>query len=277
VNIIPNSVRGMEVPYAVWHRETPAYAKLRAFGCAVLSYVDKVERRKLQAKAREAVFVGYSREKRGYRLLDSKTNKAFYSHTVVFYENKAGRLLTDSLSTPSAAPTSDYFDVDRSVEDEIEPMLDEMHQGANEEHNDADSRSTGGANDTSEDDRRGGADERDLRSGGANGQCPSSSCTVAEQHEEKEADHLRGECRMKKEVESENEAVGGARHRLRKKKRHKPSVKTLAVVNLQPQSGPMWRQKCRVVQRVRNVRGRRLVLHCASTRVRKALALKTLQ
>jgi hypothetical protein len=51
VNIIPSSVRGMEVPYAVWHRETPAYAKLRAFGCAVLSYVDKVERRKLQAKA----------------------------------------------------------------------------------------------------------------------------------------------------------------------------------------------------------------------------------
>ncbi|GMF17028.1 unnamed protein product [Phytophthora fragariaefolia] len=65
VNIMPSSVRGMEVPYAVWHRHTPAYEKLRTFGCAVLSYVNKVERRKMQAKEQEAVFVGYSREKRG--------------------------------------------------------------------------------------------------------------------------------------------------------------------------------------------------------------------
>ncbi|KAE8895745.1 hypothetical protein PF005_g19149 [Phytophthora fragariae] len=90
VNIMPNSTRDMEVPYAVWHRELPRYSRLRTFGCAVLAYVDKVERLKMQAKAREAIFVGYSREKRGYRLLDSKTRKAFYSHTTVFYEDKPG-------------------------------------------------------------------------------------------------------------------------------------------------------------------------------------------
>ncbi|OWZ03245.1 hypothetical protein PHMEG_00025061 [Phytophthora megakarya] len=92
VNIVQNSIRGMEVPYAVWYRRTPAYEQLRTFGCAVLAYVDKVKRRKMDVKAHEAIFVGYSREKRGYRLLDSKTNKPFYSHTVVFYENKRGRI-----------------------------------------------------------------------------------------------------------------------------------------------------------------------------------------
>ncbi|POM58512.1 Rve domain containing hypothetical protein [Phytophthora palmivora] len=69
VNIVPNTTRCMETS---------------DFGCAVLSFIDKVERKKMNAKAREAVFVGYSREKRGYRLLDSKTNKSFYSHTVIF-------------------------------------------------------------------------------------------------------------------------------------------------------------------------------------------------
>ncbi|POM61391.1 hypothetical protein PHPALM_29598, partial [Phytophthora palmivora] len=96
VNIVPNTTRSMEVPYAVWFRETPAYTRLRTFGCAVLAYIDKVERKKLNARAREAIFVGYSRERRGYRLLDCKTNKAFYSHTLVFDEDRPGRILLGS-------------------------------------------------------------------------------------------------------------------------------------------------------------------------------------
>ncbi|OWZ07790.1 hypothetical protein PHMEG_00019777 [Phytophthora megakarya] len=82
VNVVPNTVRGMEIPYSVWYGETPAYARLHIFGCAALTYVDKVERRKLDAKAKEAIFVGYSREKRGYRFLDSMTTTA----TTAFYE-----------------------------------------------------------------------------------------------------------------------------------------------------------------------------------------------
>lgn len=39
VNVLPSSARGMEVPYSVWYRQTPAYERLRTFGCAVLAYV----------------------------------------------------------------------------------------------------------------------------------------------------------------------------------------------------------------------------------------------
>lgn len=82
----------------------------------------------MQAKAKEAVFVGYSREKRGYRLLDSTTNKAFFSHTVVFYETKAGRILTNSPSPgiASEVSTSDYLGGAGADKNDVGPILDDM-------------------------------------------------------------------------------------------------------------------------------------------------------
>ncbi|GMF29105.1 unnamed protein product [Phytophthora fragariaefolia] len=111
----------------------------------------------MEAKAKEAVFVGYSREKRGYRLLDSKTNKAFFSHTVVFYETKAGRVLNGSNSTHEES-VSDYRGgvVDQ---DDIQPILDAMRVGNS-------------CGDESRD-CTGGADVRIVRSGEADDEpCP---------------------------------------------------------------------------------------------------------
>lgn len=64
------------------------------------------------------------------------------------------------------ASTNEYFDIDRTHEDAIAPMLDEMHQGRDED-NDVDRRSTG-VNDSSEVDWLGGVDEKYFRSGGVN-------------------------------------------------------------------------------------------------------------
>lgn len=164
VTIVPNSVRGMEVPYSVWHRQTPAYAKLRTFDCAVLSYVDKVERQKMEIKAREAIFVGYARDKRGCRLLDIKPHKAFYSHTVVFYSNKAGRFLTEPSSAASAVSTKGYFCVDSTKGDDIESILDEMHEGEVGGANNRTGSRTGGAEDSMHDDQPGGPVVRSARS-----------------------------------------------------------------------------------------------------------------
>ncbi|GMF31511.1 unnamed protein product [Phytophthora fragariaefolia] len=128
VNIMPNSTRDMEIPYAVWYRALPVYSRLRTFGCAVLAYVGKVERRKTQPKAREAIFVGYSREKRGYRLLDSKTRKAFYSHTAVFYKRKAERIATGVMpSFAITVPIERYLELDNVAMENIPTKLDEMH------------------------------------------------------------------------------------------------------------------------------------------------------
>ncbi|GMF15428.1 unnamed protein product [Phytophthora fragariaefolia] len=165
VNIVPNSTRDMEVPYAIWHRKMPAYSKLRGFGCAVLAYVDKVERWKMDAKAREAVFVGYSRDDKGYRLLDSKMGKSFYSHTPVFFEEKSGRLPQQKLSSPSPtashAPTTEYLGVDKRVMQKLPSLMDTL--------SDPNGSRPGGTASETDDDLAGGAIsmERGARSGGS--------------------------------------------------------------------------------------------------------------
>ncbi|KAF4133318.1 putative integrase catalytic domain-containing protein [Phytophthora infestans] len=115
----------MEIPYAIWFRKTPDYYRLRTFGCAVSAYTDKPERRKMDVKAREAVFVGYNREKRGYRLLDSHSGKAFYCQTAIFYEEKSGRLMVGQLDTVDTASTKQYLQVDDVTMERIPVMLDE--------------------------------------------------------------------------------------------------------------------------------------------------------
>ncbi|GMF35416.1 unnamed protein product [Phytophthora fragariaefolia] len=80
----------------------------------------------MDARVKEALFVGYSRERRGYRLLDSKTNRSFYSHTVVFYETKPGRiLLKEDMATPYV-PTAEYLDIDDATMQNIPSLLEEL-------------------------------------------------------------------------------------------------------------------------------------------------------
>ncbi|GMF41340.1 unnamed protein product [Phytophthora fragariaefolia] len=178
INIVPNSTRNMEVPYAIWYREQPPYSRLRTFGCAILANVDKVERQKMDAKAREAVFVGYSREIRGYRLLDSSTKKAYYSHTVIFYENKAGRIAVGESTAGGnlTASTQQYLRMDNATVSSIPDILDEMHDESGIEHecngSGSNQNPVGGANATAPQIRTGraiasNADDASTRTGGA--------------------------------------------------------------------------------------------------------------
>ncbi|KAE8905453.1 hypothetical protein PF007_g29092 [Phytophthora fragariae] len=175
VNIVPNSTRDMEVPYAVWYREQPPYSRLRTFGCAVLAYIDKVERRKMDSKAREAIFVGYSRERRGYRLLDSNTREAYYSHTVVFHEKKAGRIAKGA--TPelvSDVSTQQYLGIDSATMETIPSMLDEAHPN---ERCDSESSAVGSEHQN----LPGGADgARSASSGGAAEEARSGGAVATE-------------------------------------------------------------------------------------------------
>ncbi|KAE9032721.1 hypothetical protein PR003_g5888 [Phytophthora rubi] len=89
----------------------------------------------MDAKARESIFVGYNRQKRGYRLVDSQTQRAFYSQTVVFYESKTGRLSaaasSSERSTPtrtSTVPIHQYLDMDKATGENVPAMLEAIHE-----------------------------------------------------------------------------------------------------------------------------------------------------
>ena len=83
------AVEGM-TPFEAWVGEKPNVGHLRTFGCVAYAHVAKDERKKLDAKARKCVFLGYGTETKGYRLYDPKRAKVFFSRDVVFNEKKHG-------------------------------------------------------------------------------------------------------------------------------------------------------------------------------------------
>lgn len=77
-----------KTPFELWHLKAPNVDHLRVFGCRAYAHVPKELRRKLDEKAVEFLFVGYSEESKGYRLLDKNTNKIKISRDVVFLNDQ---------------------------------------------------------------------------------------------------------------------------------------------------------------------------------------------
>ncbi len=73
-------------PFEKWYGHKPDVSHLRVFGCAAYCHIPSAERRKLDKKARRMCFVGYSKNPRGYRLMDSSTEKVITRRDVSFNE-----------------------------------------------------------------------------------------------------------------------------------------------------------------------------------------------
>ena len=63
-------------PYYKWYGRKPNISHLKVFGCAAYSHVPSTERRKLDKKAKRMCFIGYSKNPKGYRLIDLNTEKS---------------------------------------------------------------------------------------------------------------------------------------------------------------------------------------------------------
>ena len=73
-------------PYEKWYEHKPDIGHIRVFGCAAYSHVPSTERRKLDKKAQKLCFIGYSKNPKGYRLIDVSTEKVVTRRDVVFNE-----------------------------------------------------------------------------------------------------------------------------------------------------------------------------------------------
>ena len=85
-NRSPTKVLSDRTPYEAWTGGKPEVGHLRVFGCEAYTHVPKENRKKLDAKARKCVLVGYGEETKGYRLFDPSRMKVIYSRDVVFNE-----------------------------------------------------------------------------------------------------------------------------------------------------------------------------------------------
>ena len=75
-------------PYEAFTNQKPDVDHLKVFGCRAYAHVPKDERKKLDSKVRESIFLGYGTNVKGYRLYDVNRQKVFFSRDVLFEETK---------------------------------------------------------------------------------------------------------------------------------------------------------------------------------------------
>ena len=118
-NLSPTvAVNGM-TPFEAWMGYKPSVSHLRVFGCVCYAHIPKDKRKKLDSKAREAIFLGYGKDKKGYRLFDPSCSKIFYSRDVKFNESQF-KLKKERKISDSAVPEEERFAKDSTTDDQIE-------------------------------------------------------------------------------------------------------------------------------------------------------------
>jgi len=86
-NISPTKKLEFQTPFEVFNGYKPQVKHLRIFGCKAFSHIPKDDRRKLDAKSLECVFVGYCNDHKAYKLFHPSTHKLIASRDVVFHEH----------------------------------------------------------------------------------------------------------------------------------------------------------------------------------------------
>ena len=85
-NRSPTAALKDETPFQRLFGRRPDISNLRVFGCVSYIHVPDSQRRKLDAKAHRAIFVGYPPGVKGYKLYDLEKKKFIVSRNVQFFE-----------------------------------------------------------------------------------------------------------------------------------------------------------------------------------------------
>ena len=81
-----SALKGGITPLEAWTGVKPKVYHLKVFGCKVSVHIPDSRRKKLDAKSYPGVFLGYSLEKKGFRVYDSRKIEVADSRDVIFYE-----------------------------------------------------------------------------------------------------------------------------------------------------------------------------------------------
>ena len=77
-----------KTPQEAYSGKKPSVLHFRTFGCTCYAHVPDVSRKKLDAKSKKCIFLGYSEESKAYRLYDPEARKILTSRDVVFDEER---------------------------------------------------------------------------------------------------------------------------------------------------------------------------------------------
>ena len=88
-NRVPTSALGNEItPYECWFGRKPDISNLRVFGCICYYHVPDERRKKLDPKARKAIFLGYPEGVKGYKVMDVESGKFVKTRNIRFHEEE---------------------------------------------------------------------------------------------------------------------------------------------------------------------------------------------
>lgn len=81
-----SSVKNGATPYELWMGRKPNLEHMKIFGSEAYMHIPKQFTKKLNARAKEVIFVGYHGDSPNYRVYDSAANKVSVSRNVLFNE-----------------------------------------------------------------------------------------------------------------------------------------------------------------------------------------------
>lgn len=110
-------------PLEVWSGKKPSVNHLKIFGCVCYVHVPNEKRRKLDAKAKPGIFVGYSNESKGYKVFLLSEEKIEVSRDVTFDEEKTWNWDKKEVKTSILSPFN------------IKSSMEQGGQGANNDIN----------------------------------------------------------------------------------------------------------------------------------------------
>ncbi|CAO2824836.1 unnamed protein product [Amaranthus hypochondriacus] len=108
LNHSPTKAVRNKTPYEAWNNKKPIVNHLKIFGCIAYALNKDQRKDKFDPKGKKYLFVGYSEESKGYRLLDPHSKKLIVSRDVIFDESAKWKWDDDEgVQTQLNVPTQD--------------------------------------------------------------------------------------------------------------------------------------------------------------------------
>ena len=131
--VLSRSLPDNETPFHRWMGKRPDFSYLRVFGSECYYVTPKNKRKKLDARSRPGIMLGYPQMSRGYKIWDTQTNKMIVSRDVTFVEsqktedNATSEVLADHVSVQGG-----------EVKEESEQNIDQVRKDSPNEASDDD-------------------------------------------------------------------------------------------------------------------------------------------
>ena len=123
-NRVPHKILDGMTPFKSWSGHKPDVTHFRIFGSKAWARIPIEKRKALQPQSQECLFVGYSKDSKGYKLIKFSSNKYFIERSVQFQEEPLVAVEVGKSSSPSdpfivSEETNEFYDYDMFYNDDF--------------------------------------------------------------------------------------------------------------------------------------------------------------